>query len=161
MAELAGGRAPGRLVLTTYHSAKGREISAVVLPGLVEGLVPFYFADQGITPRELERARRLFYVAVTRAMDAVVLIPGNHFTAWGPHSPHRLIPVRRRHPTRDQPLGPTFLTTRARPVTASTARPKSKPASASSIVEAAPAGMWRRVSVARSGMLTVGTTPWR
>jgi DNA helicase II / ATP-dependent DNA helicase PcrA len=39
MAELAGGRAPGRLVLTTYHSAKGREFSAVVLPGLVEQLV--------------------------------------------------------------------------------------------------------------------------
>lgn len=83
LAELAGGRAPGRVVLTTYHSAKGREFSAVVLPGLVEGLVPFYFANQGITTRELERARRLFYVAVTRAIDAVVLIPGSHFTAWG------------------------------------------------------------------------------
>jgi DNA helicase-2/ATP-dependent DNA helicase PcrA len=83
MAELAGGRAPGRLILTTYHSAKGREFSAVVLPGLVEGLVPFYFADQQISARELERARRRFYVAVTRAIDAVVLIPGNYFTAWG------------------------------------------------------------------------------
>lgn len=82
MAELAGGRAPGRLVLTTYHSAKGREFSAVILPGLVEGLVPFYFANQGITARELERARRLFYVAVTRAIDAVILIPGTHFSAW-------------------------------------------------------------------------------
>jgi DNA helicase-2/ATP-dependent DNA helicase PcrA len=83
MAELTGGRVPGRLVLTTYHSAKGREFSAVVLPGLVEGLVPFYFANQGITEKELERARRLFYVAVTRAADAVVLIPGTLFTAWG------------------------------------------------------------------------------
>jgi DNA helicase-2/ATP-dependent DNA helicase PcrA len=83
MAELAGGRVPGRLILTTYHSAKGREFSAVVLPGLVEGLVPFYFANQGISTRELERARRLFYVAVTRAIDAVVLIPGSRFTAWG------------------------------------------------------------------------------
>ncbi len=83
MAELAGGRVPGRLTLTTYHSAKGREFSVVVLPGLVEGLVPFYFADQGISARELERARRQFYVAVTRAIDAVVLIPGNYFTAWG------------------------------------------------------------------------------
>jgi DNA helicase-2/ATP-dependent DNA helicase PcrA len=83
MAELAGGRAPGRLVLTTYQSAKGREFSAVVLPGLVEQLVPFYFADRGISAQELERARRLFYVAVTRAIDAVVLIPGDHFTAWG------------------------------------------------------------------------------
>jgi len=63
MAELAGGRAPGRLVLTTYHSVKGREFSAVVLPGLVEGLVPFYFADRGISAQDLETARRLFYAA--------------------------------------------------------------------------------------------------
>ena len=83
MAELAGGRAPGRLILTTYHSAKGREFSAVILPGLIEGLVPFYFADKGISDRELGRARRQFYVAVTRAIDAVVLIPGNYFTAYG------------------------------------------------------------------------------
>jgi hypothetical protein len=26
---------------------------------------------------------RRFYVAVTRAIDVVVLIPGTHFTAWG------------------------------------------------------------------------------
>jgi DNA helicase-2/ATP-dependent DNA helicase PcrA len=83
MAELAGGRAPGRLVLTTYHSAKGREFSAVILPGLVEQLVPFYFANLGISSRDLDRARRLFYVAVTRAIDAVILIPGTRFTAWG------------------------------------------------------------------------------
>lgn len=83
MAELAGGRAPGRLVLTTYHSAKGREFIAVVLPGLVEGLVPFYFADRGITAAKLASERRQFYVAVTRASDAVVLIPGSQFTAWG------------------------------------------------------------------------------
>lgn len=82
MAELAGGRAPGRLVLTTYHSAKGREFIAVILPGLVEGLVPFYFADQGISAAKLESERRQFYVAVTRASDAVVLIPGTYFTAW-------------------------------------------------------------------------------
>jgi DNA helicase-2/ATP-dependent DNA helicase PcrA len=83
MAELAGGRAPGRVVMTTYHSAKGREFSAVVLPGLVEGLVPFYFANQQLTELGLADARRKFYVAVTRAIDAVTLIPGSHFTAWG------------------------------------------------------------------------------
>lgn len=45
--------------------------------------MPFYFASTGISTRDLERARRLFYVAVTRAIDAVVLIPGRRFTAWG------------------------------------------------------------------------------
>lgn len=83
VAELAGGRAPGRLVLTTYHSSKGREFSAVILPGLVEGLVPFYFANEGISAAKLETARRLFYVALTRAADVAILIPGTQFTAWG------------------------------------------------------------------------------
>jgi superfamily I DNA/RNA helicase len=30
----------GKVALTTYHSAKGREFSVVILPGLVEGVVP-------------------------------------------------------------------------------------------------------------------------
>ncbi|MEV4706714.1 ATP-dependent helicase [Actinoplanes sp. NPDC049316] len=83
MAELAGGSAPGRVVMTTYHSAKGREFSAVILPGLIDGLVPFWFENRPLTKLALEDARRKFYVAVTRAVDAVTLIPGNHFTAWG------------------------------------------------------------------------------
>lgn len=83
MAELAGGSAPGRVVMTTYHSAKGREFSAIILPGLIEGLVPFWFGNRPLTSLALEDARRKFYVAVTRAVDAVILIPGNHFTAWG------------------------------------------------------------------------------
>jgi hypothetical protein len=40
-AEPAGGGAPGRVVMTTYQSAEDREFSAVILPGLIEGLVPF------------------------------------------------------------------------------------------------------------------------
>lgn len=80
MAELAGERAPGRIVLTTYHSAKGREFSVVVLPGLVDGLMPFYFANQNLPTRSLEEQRRNFYVAVTRAQDEVVLIAGDRFT---------------------------------------------------------------------------------
>ncbi|MFJ4969808.1 ATP-dependent helicase [Streptomyces sp. NPDC088755] len=78
MAELAGGRAPGRIALTTYHSAKGREFSIVVLPGLVDGLMPFYFANRPIS--DLKEQRHNFYVAVTRARDEVVLITGDHFT---------------------------------------------------------------------------------
>ncbi|MFF3650387.1 ATP-dependent helicase [Streptomyces sp. NPDC002181] len=80
MAELAGGRAPGRIALTTYHSAKGREFSVVILPGLVDGLMPFHFATRPISGRDLSEQRRNFYVAVTRAQDEVVLIAGDHFT---------------------------------------------------------------------------------
>ncbi|WP_433294325.1 ATP-dependent helicase [Actinoplanes sp. CA-030573] len=83
MAELAGGRSPGHIIMTTYHSSKGREFPVVILPGLIEGLVPFVFAGKRLTPYGLEVARRKFYVAVTRATNAVVLIPGNKFTAWG------------------------------------------------------------------------------
>ena len=34
------GRVKGRTVLTTLHSSKGRQFDAVVLPGLVEGILP-------------------------------------------------------------------------------------------------------------------------
>ena len=45
--------------------------------------MPFWFENQPLTKLALEDARRKFYVAVTRAVDAVILIPGNHFGAWG------------------------------------------------------------------------------
>ncbi|RIV29818.1 ATP-dependent helicase [Micromonospora radicis] len=79
MAELAGGRAPGHVALTTYHSAKGREFAAVILPGLIDGLIPFYRRDSQPTTTELANARQAFYVAFTRAADAVILLPGSTF----------------------------------------------------------------------------------
>ncbi|MDJ0347388.1 ATP-dependent helicase [Streptomyces sp. H10-C2] len=80
MAELAGGQIPGHIAVTTYHSAKGREFSVVVLPGLIEGLVPSYFPNRPPTPSGIAAARREFYVAITRAKDEAVLITGNHYT---------------------------------------------------------------------------------
>lgn len=74
----------GKVVLTTYHSAKGREFASVVLPGLVNGLVPRDVNDKGqwrkASGRELEEQRRAFYVAVSRASESVFLIvgPGHH-----------------------------------------------------------------------------------
>lgn len=83
LAELAGGRAPGRITLTTYHSAKGREFDVVILPGLINKHVPYY-GQYGITEAELHIARRNFYVALTRARHEVVLLTGAFFTdAWG------------------------------------------------------------------------------
>ena len=79
MAELAGGRTPGHVVLTTYHSAKGREFAAVILPGLIDGLIPFYRKNSQPTATELASARKAFYVALTRAADAVILLPGTTF----------------------------------------------------------------------------------
>ncbi|MFE4621796.1 UvrD-helicase domain-containing protein [Streptomyces mirabilis] len=90
LAELAGGRAPGRIVLTTYHSAKGREFDAVVLPGLVDKHIPYY-GWSGPVEAELRIQRRNFYVAFTRARHEAVLITGTrHTDRWGePHDTRR------------------------------------------------------------------------
>ena len=55
----------------TVHSAKGLEFPAVFVVGLEEELFPNSMAQNSI--RELEEERRLFYVAITRAMDYCML----------------------------------------------------------------------------------------
>ncbi len=52
------------LKLATLHSAKGREYQAVAMIDLHEGRIPFYQAQSA---GEIEEAKRLFYVGVTRA----------------------------------------------------------------------------------------------
>ena len=53
-----------KVILMTYHGAKGLEFDRVYLPGIVEGEVP-----KGRMPdtKELMEERRMFYVAMTRA----------------------------------------------------------------------------------------------
>jgi DNA helicase-2/ATP-dependent DNA helicase PcrA len=75
-----GAEVVGKVVLTNYHSSKGREFDTVILPGLLDELIPFDVAQGGIwrkpNPKELEEQRRSFYVALTRAETTVVLITG-------------------------------------------------------------------------------------
>ena len=52
------------LKLSTLHNAKGREYQAVAMIDLHEGRIPFYQAQ---TAEEIEEAKRLFYVGITRA----------------------------------------------------------------------------------------------
>jgi DNA helicase-2/ATP-dependent DNA helicase PcrA len=89
IADLAAGvEVVGKLMLTTYHSAKGRQFRAVILPGLVNGLVPRQINVRGNwrTPigAELDEQRRAFFVAVSRAESYAHLITGpGYFTTNG------------------------------------------------------------------------------
>ncbi|MEU8892911.1 ATP-dependent helicase [Streptomyces sp. NPDC048442] len=70
----------GKVLLATYHAAKGREFDTVILPGLLNGLIPRDVPDRGKwrrpTETELAEQRRAFYVALTRAESSVNLIIG-------------------------------------------------------------------------------------
>lgn len=61
------------MLITSVHRSKGLEWPLVILPGLAEGSFPFYRErDSGVD--DLEDERRLFYVAMTRAIEQVVCI---------------------------------------------------------------------------------------
>ncbi|MEU5431507.1 3'-5' exonuclease [Streptomyces olivoreticuli] len=70
----------GKVLLATYHAAKGREFDTVILPGLLKGIIPRDIPDQGKwrkpTETELAEQRRTFYVALTRAESTVNMIVG-------------------------------------------------------------------------------------
>lgn len=57
--------------LMTIHSAKGLEFPVVCIVGMEEGLFPNEMCTGN--PREVEEERRLFYVAITRAMQHLVI----------------------------------------------------------------------------------------
>ena len=54
----------------TFHAAKGREWWGVVVAGAEDGLVPHSSAT---TPAQLSEEARLFYVALTRARQRLIL----------------------------------------------------------------------------------------
>jgi DNA helicase-2/ATP-dependent DNA helicase PcrA len=69
------------LILSTIHSAKGMEWTAVHVLNVVDGCMP---SDLGTgTSAELEEERRLLYVAMTRAKDDLHLIVPQHFFVHG------------------------------------------------------------------------------
>jgi len=60
------------LILTTIHSAKGMEWDTVYLLNVVDGSFPSEFATG--KPELIDEERRLFYVALTRAQNDLVLM---------------------------------------------------------------------------------------
>ena len=70
-----------KVMLMTIHASKGLEFPHVYIVGLEENLFP---SIQSITTRtELEEERRLFYVALTRAMETVTLSHAETRYRWG------------------------------------------------------------------------------
>jgi DNA helicase-2/ATP-dependent DNA helicase PcrA len=60
------------LVISTVHSAKGREWDAVFVPWTVDGIYPM--ARSAGQEEAVEEERRLLYVAMTRARDHLCLV---------------------------------------------------------------------------------------
>ena len=85
-----GGGSPDTVTLTTLHSSKGLEYGVVIMPGLEEGRLPGYRAK---TAGALAEARRVFYVGMTRAKDAIYLF----YSGWYKDPRNR---IRRQGPSR-------------------------------------------------------------
>ena len=63
----------GKVNLMTVHAAKGLEFPVVFIAGAEEGLMPHARAVEEGGEAAVEEERRLFYVAVTRAQDRLLI----------------------------------------------------------------------------------------
>ena len=69
------------LILSTIHSAKGQEWKSVFVLNCVDGCIPSDLATG--SSDEIEEERRLLYVAMTRARDALTLVVPQRFYVHG------------------------------------------------------------------------------
>lgn len=67
-----------KVVLSTRHSSKGLEFDVVIMLGMEKDSFPSYYDSRD--PRKLKEARRLCFVAVSRARKACVLIRSKFLT---------------------------------------------------------------------------------
>jgi superfamily I DNA/RNA helicase len=63
----------GRVNLLTMHSTKGLEFSRVYIVGVEDAQLPGGSPQNGPRPDEIEEARRLLYVGMTRTKDRLVM----------------------------------------------------------------------------------------
>jgi DNA helicase-2/ATP-dependent DNA helicase PcrA len=64
---------PHRINLLTLHSTKGLEFSRVYIVGVEDQQLPGWKAVQNDLEEEIQEARRLLYVGMTRAKDRLVV----------------------------------------------------------------------------------------
>lgn len=82
--DLSDGRGQSAVTLMTIHAAKGLEFPVIFLCGMEDGLFPSLRERQGVDEVDaLEEERRLAYVAMTRAMERLVLSSARMRRHWG------------------------------------------------------------------------------
>jgi DNA helicase II / ATP-dependent DNA helicase PcrA len=72
-----------KVTLMTIHSAKGLEFKNVFVVGLEENLFPSSQVGEQRSPEAMEEERRLFYVALTRAMENAWFTWATQRYRWG------------------------------------------------------------------------------
>ncbi|MBF0100730.1 MAG: UvrD-helicase domain-containing protein [Desulfobacterales bacterium] len=70
-----------KVALLTMHAAKGLEFPVVFIIGCEDGLIPYHLPETAC--EHIEEERRLFYVAMTRAKDALFLSHVNQRKRFG------------------------------------------------------------------------------
>ena len=81
-----------RITLMTLHAAKGLEFPLVFLAGMEEGLFPH--SRTLLAPEDMEEERRLCYVGMTRAMDALILTRARYRRRYGTDMPEASVASR-------------------------------------------------------------------
>ncbi|MDR5885268.1 ATP-dependent helicase [Vreelandella janggokensis] len=74
------------VLISTVHGAKGLEWPFVAVAGVNEEDFPYYSRDNPLTDDRLEEERRLFYVAITRSKEQLLVLHDG-----GAHRPSRFI----------------------------------------------------------------------
>ncbi|MFB9867629.1 ATP-dependent helicase [Vreelandella sulfidaeris] len=76
----------GGVLISTVHGAKGLEWPLVAVVGVNEEDFPHYSRDNPLNDERFEEERRLFYVAITRAQEQLLMLHDG-----GAHRPSRFI----------------------------------------------------------------------
>lgn len=102
-----------KVTIMTMHAAKGLEFPVVFIPGCEDGNLPYRRPGENTT--DISEERRLFYVALTRARDQLLLSYADKRTVFGKTlnrdmSPFvkdiedNLLKKETSHPDREPPL---------------------------------------------------------